>query len=133
MSRATERSIRTAVRHVAIALLPELHSIGEGMVVYLGGEMPELSHPGALGLARTASHANSKLLLEALSRGVPPEELTPSTDVVLPTRASVQYGINHDNVMRGSAWEPPTGANGGGTPWRNIAPTHRWRSPSPAM
>jgi hypothetical protein len=101
MSQATERSIRTAVRHVAIALLPELHSIGEGMVVYLGGEMPELSHPGTLGLTRTACHANSKLLLEALSRGVPPEELTPSTEVVLATRASVQYGVNHDNVMRG--------------------------------
>jgi len=101
MSQATERSVRTAVRHLAIALLPELHSIGEGTASHIAALMSELSQPGAFELVRTACHANSKLLLDALSRGLAPEETTPSTEVVLATRAMVQYGIHHDNVMRG--------------------------------
>jgi hypothetical protein len=101
MLQPTERSILTAVRHVAMALQPQLHSIGEGTASHIAALMPELSQPGAFELVRTACHANSRLLLDALSRGLPPEKLTPSTEVMLATRAMVQYGINHDSVMRG--------------------------------
>jgi len=97
----TDRSILTTVRHVAMALQPQLHSIGEGTASHIAALMSELSQPGAFELVRTACHANSKLLLDALSRGLPPENLAPSTEVMLATRAMVQYGINHDNVMRG--------------------------------
>lgn len=101
MLKPTDPAILTAVRHVASALLPQLPSLSEGMVADYAGAMPELSHPGALGLMRAAFQANSTLLLEALCRGAPPDDLLPSAEVVLATRAMVQYGSNYDGMMRG--------------------------------
>jgi hypothetical protein len=112
MSPATEHSIRIAVRHVATALLPHLHSIGESTASYVAGVMPELSQPGAFELARTACHASSKALLEALP---------PARQFLPPDRTKKRRGVESSEKWPGTDSSSRTAAVAGLLPSESAA------------
>jgi PucR C-terminal helix-turn-helix domain/GGDEF-like domain len=100
MLHSSERSVLTAVRRVARALLPDLPSIGDGTLSHILAAMPEIPQGGMIELARASCHANSKALLEGLINSVPFERVTPSAEVLQSTRAMVQHNFSHDAIMR---------------------------------
>jgi hypothetical protein len=100
-SDAARESGRTATREVAVALLPELPSIGEGMAAYIETAMPEITDPDVLELIRATCHANCSALLGGLLPGVSLDAMAPSAEVIQTTRALVRYGLSLTAVVRG--------------------------------
>ena len=101
VSVVARESGRTATREVAVALLPELPSIGEGMAVYIETAMPEITDEDVLELIRASCHANCSALLDGLLRGVSLDAMAPSAEVIQTTRALVRYGLSLTAVVRG--------------------------------
>jgi hypothetical protein len=94
-------SARTATREVAVALLPELPSIGDGMTAYIEAAMPQITDPDVIELIRASCHANCSALLHGLLRGVSLDAMAPTAEVIQTTRALVRYGLDLTAVVRG--------------------------------
>jgi PucR C-terminal helix-turn-helix domain/GGDEF-like domain len=101
MPTATDEDVRRAVSAVATALMPDLLAVGDATADYIAAAMPQLEARGVLELIRVTCHANTSTLLTALLRGVSPEAIAPPPEVVRHTRALVEHGLGHDDVMRG--------------------------------
>lgn len=127
VSVVARESGRTATREVAVALLPELPSIGEGMAVYIETAMPEITDEDVLELIRASCHANCSALLDGLLRGVSLDAMAPSAEVIQTTRALVRYGLSLTAVVRGYQLGTTYWASAGRRPCSITAPTRRWR------
>ncbi len=101
MSVVAGEAERLATREVAMSLLPELPSIGDGTAAYIEAAMPEITEPDVLELIRASCHANCNALLDGLLRGVPLDAMAPSTEVIQTTRALVRHGLSLTAVVRG--------------------------------
>ncbi|WAL49310.1 PucR family transcriptional regulator [Rhodococcus pyridinivorans] len=92
---------QAAAQKVAIALLPDLPSIGLGAAVYTREHIPEFNHPDVAEISLAACQANSNVLLDALIRGVSVEAMTPSPEVLQSTRDMVRAQVSNELLMRG--------------------------------
>jgi GGDEF-like domain/PucR C-terminal helix-turn-helix domain len=101
MSVVAGEAERLATREVAMRLLPELPSIGDGTAAYIEAAMPEITDPDVLELIRASCHANCNALLDGLLRGVPLDAMAPSAEVIQTTRALVRHGLSLTAVVRG--------------------------------
>jgi PucR C-terminal helix-turn-helix domain/GGDEF-like domain len=120
VSTATDESLGAATREVAIALLPELPSIGDEMAAYIESAMPEVAQREARDLVRGSCHANSSMLLDALIRAVPLDAMAPSQEVIQTTRALVRRGLRVSDVVRGYQ----LGASYWGRRWADAVDEH---------
>ncbi|MFD5539751.1 PucR family transcriptional regulator [Streptomyces sp. NPDC127079] len=96
-------SIASAARDVAAALVPHRTDIGEGVWNHIVATRPNLTSRAhtPLKLANAACHATNAALLQALANSASLEDIMPSTEVILATRALVQNGFSEDEVMSG--------------------------------
>ncbi|WP_079079457.1 PucR family transcriptional regulator [Streptomyces sp. DSM 15324] len=96
-------SIESAARDVAEALVPHRTDIGERVWNHIVATSPTLMSRAhtPLRLANAACHASSAALLQALANSASLEDIMPTTEVILATRALVQNGFSEDEVMSG--------------------------------
>src|SRR5438270_11821219 len=103
MTVVASHSIKSAAGHVADALVPHRTDIGDRIWNHIAAAHPNLmgGAPTALKLANAACHATNAALLQALANGASLEDILPTTEVVLATRALGQNGFSEDVVMSG--------------------------------
>jgi hypothetical protein len=97
------RSVQAAAAKVAEVLLPHRSDIGERIWNHIAAARANLV-TGAqtpLKLANAACHSTSTALLLGLANIAALDDIKPTTEVILATRALVQNGFSEDDVMSG--------------------------------
>lgn len=89
------------MREVATALVPELGAIGTELERFMAERLPEMRDVHAEDLVFASIRANTMVLVDALSRGVPLSDSGPTTEVTRLTRRLVERGLALPAVMRG--------------------------------
>jgi hypothetical protein len=95
-----DAEIDQAIRTMATGLLSDVRSIGAQTAAAIASAMPQLADGPLRELLERACASNTRSLLEAIEAARPVARVEPSIEVMAITRALVQQGVSHDELIR---------------------------------